>query len=186
MAADQLSDEALLSGFGIGDPDASLAFVRRFQHRVFGVAVAVTRDTGAAEDVAQQAFERAWRHAQAYDVRRGTVASWLVTITRNLAIDSLRSRRVSVLGVDELLAGLAGRDDPEAAAEAADGRSRLRRALSELPSEQARALALAAFRGLTMAEVADAEGIPVGTAKTRIRAAMTKLRGAMSAVGLEP
>ena len=71
--ADGLPDETLLAGLGAGDAELSLAFVRRFQRVVFGVAVTVVGDPAVAEDVAQQAFEQAWRHAQVYDSRRGTV-----------------------------------------------------------------------------------------------------------------
>jgi RNA polymerase sigma factor (sigma-70 family) len=101
---DGLSDEALLAGLAVGDDDAGLAFTRRFQSRVFGVAVTLLHDAALAEDVAQEAFIRAWRHAGAYDPRRGTVAAWLMRITRNLAIDSLRLRRPQPIDPDVLAA----------------------------------------------------------------------------------
>jgi len=69
IPADRLPDETLLAGFGTGDADLSLAFVRRFQRVVFGVALTVIGDPATAEDIAQQTFERAWRHAQVYDSR---------------------------------------------------------------------------------------------------------------------
>jgi RNA polymerase sigma-70 factor (ECF subfamily) len=69
MPADRLPDETLLAGLGAGDADLALAFVRRFQRLVYGVALTVTRDPVTAEDVAQQAFEQAWKHAQVYDSR---------------------------------------------------------------------------------------------------------------------
>ena len=94
--ADRLPDETLLAGLGAGDADLAIAFVRRFQRLVFGVAVTVLSDPGIAEDVAQQAFEQAWRHAQVYDSRRGSVRAWLTTITHNLAIDVVRATRQSV------------------------------------------------------------------------------------------
>src|SRR3990170_3632553 len=87
------SDESLLAGMGSGDPDAATAFVRRFQRRVFGLALAILGDRAAAEDAAQETFARAWRHADAYDPRRGAVATWLLTIARNVAIDHARVRR---------------------------------------------------------------------------------------------
>src|SRR5436305_7136882 len=91
--SDGLSDESLLAGLGAGDRRAATAFVRRFERRVYGLALTVVGDPALAEDVAQEALTRAWRHAQAYDSRRGAVATWLLTITRNLAIDALRMRR---------------------------------------------------------------------------------------------
>src|SRR5438876_11956952 len=91
-AADALPGEPLLAGLGAGDADLALAFVRRFQRIVFGVAMSVIGDPAAAEDVAQQAFEQAWRHAQVYDSRRGSVRAWLTTIAHNLAVDVVRAR----------------------------------------------------------------------------------------------
>ena len=70
---DRLNDEALLAGLGAGDAELAVAFVRRFQRIAFGVALAVTSDPITAEDIAQQAFEQAWRHASIYDSRRGSV-----------------------------------------------------------------------------------------------------------------
>src|ERR1700722_3226928 len=86
------SNEVLLAGLGAGDPDLAVAFVRRFQRIVFGIAQAVTRDSATAEDVAQRAFEQAWRHASVYDSRRGSVRAWVTTMTYNLAIDVVRAR----------------------------------------------------------------------------------------------
>ncbi|MEA2715971.1 MAG: hypothetical protein QOI99_288, partial [Actinomycetota bacterium] len=80
------ADDTLLAGFGMGDADAATAFVRRHQARVFGLARSIVGDPALAEDVAQEAFVRAWRHAGAYDARRGSVVTWLLVITRNLAI----------------------------------------------------------------------------------------------------
>src|SRR5262249_51521378 len=88
-----VSDEALLAGLASGESDAAVAFIRRFQRRVYGLAMTILIDSAAAEDAAQETFARAWRHAGAYDPRRGPVATWLLTIARNLAIDSLRLRR---------------------------------------------------------------------------------------------
>ncbi len=89
---EHLSDEALLAGFAAGDPELATAFVRRFEAKVFGIAVHVVADARTAEDVAQTAFERAWRHARTYDPRRGSVSAWLGVIARNLAIDTVRVR----------------------------------------------------------------------------------------------
>src|SRR3954467_3716151 len=92
-SADALSDEALLAGLGAGDRRAAAAFVERFERRVYGLALTIVGDAALAEDVAQEALTRAWRHARACDPRRGAVATWLLTITRNLAIDAVRMHR---------------------------------------------------------------------------------------------
>ena len=182
-----MSDEALLAGLTVNDPGVATAFVRRFQGKVFGAAFAVTGDRDLAEEVAQQAFERAWRHARMYDPRRGPVQAWLLTITRNLAIDHLRARRrwgFEATDLTDQVASLARGPEMEAVAD--DAGTRLHRAIGLLPPEQSRALLLAAFRGMTAAEVAEAEGIPLGTAKTRLRTAMGKLRASLSDQGVEP
>jgi RNA polymerase sigma-70 factor (ECF subfamily) len=177
--ADWLPDETLLAGLGAGDADLAIAFVRRFQRVVFGVAVAVIGDPGAAEDVAQQAFEQAWRHAQMYDSRRGSVRTWLTTIAHNLAIDVIRARTSAPVDPAELPALLtAVTDTPERFAVAHDEAAGVRRALARLPAPQARAVALAGIYGMTARQIADAEGVPLGTAKTRIRDGMQKLRNA--------
>ncbi|MFD5589494.1 RNA polymerase sigma factor [Streptomyces sp. NPDC058733] len=178
----RLPDDALLSGLATGDPELAVGFVRRFQHRVFGVALAVTRDERLAEDVAQQTFERAWRHAQIYDSRRGSVTTWLTTIAHNLAIDAVRARRsepVAPEDLDVLLGAVT--ETPERWALADEASAQLRAAVARLPRGQARALVLAGVYGMTAQQVAEAERIPLGTAKTRIRAAMAKLRTTLAA-----
>ena len=177
-----VSDDALLAGLATGDPDAAAAFLQRFQRRVFGLAVTIVGDQRAAEDIAQEAFVRAWRHAAAYDSRRGTVATWLLTITRNLAIDSVRVRRPVVIDPDSILAlNLSdGGRLPDELAALRDDADRLSAAMTQLPAEQRRALVMAGLLGHTAREVSEAEGIPLGTAKTRIRTALLRLRSALT------
>lgn len=173
------SDEALLAGLGSGDALAATQFVRRFQGKVFGLALAVLGDRDAAEEVAQETFVRAWRSADAYDARRGRVASWLLAIARNLAIDAMRLRRCECVDAVEVGALL----DPAAPAEergiALHECRRLRAAMAELPAEQRRAVMLAAVHGCTAQEISEIEGVPLGTAKTRIRSALLKLRAGL-------
>jgi len=177
MAAEGLSDEALLAGLTFGDPEAGRAFVQRFQSRVFGLALSILRDPALAEDIAQEAFLRAWRHGPSYDPRRGTVIAWLMRITRNLAIDALRLRRAEVMDPDVLAALAAPADvDVEQTALTLEAAAAVRRALRELPEEQRRALLLAAFFGRTAEEISRLEGVPLGTAKTRIRLGLRRVR----------
>jgi RNA polymerase sigma-70 factor (ECF subfamily) len=176
------SDEALMAGMAIGDERAAVAFVRRYQKRVFGLAVGMLDDAGVAEDVAQEALLRAWRHAPVFDARRGTVTSWVLTITRNLAIDAIRQRRSFPTDPDDLMAlGLASPGRPvEDLATAGQLSPNLLRALGALPGEQRRATVLAALYGRTAEEISVEESIPLGTAKTRIRTGLQKLRIALA------
>jgi RNA polymerase sigma factor (sigma-70 family) len=175
-----VADDMLLAGLGAGDPQAARAFVRRFQSMVFGVALAVVGDHGLAEDIAQQAFERAWRHAQLYDPRRGSVRTWLTRIVHNLAVDAARVRRPTPLDPQDLLPLMTAlTDSPDRQALAHETSTQLQTALATLPPEQARAV-VAAAHGLTAHEIADAENIPVGTAKSRIYAALTKLHAILA------
>jgi len=103
-----VSDEALLAGLGSGDPGAAAAFVDRFQRRVFGMTLSVLRDRQAAEEAAQEAFVRAWRHASTYDPRKGTVAAWMLMIARNVSINMLPSHRPYPVDPEVLL----GLQDP--------------------------------------------------------------------------
>lgn len=170
-----LSDEALIAGLAAGDPEAATVFVRRYQARVYGLAVTIVGDQGNAEEVAQEAMLRAWRHAAAFDPRRGRVETWLLTITRNLAIDHLRMRRPEPLDPERIEACAAIMLRPFVDQETSAEITELRGALAELPTEQRRAVMLAAFWGFTAAEIGEIEGIPLGTSKTRIRTAMRKL-----------
>jgi RNA polymerase sigma factor (sigma-70 family) len=182
VVSSAVSDEALLSGLAAGDADAAAAFTRRFQARVYGLVLTIVRDEGIAEDVAQETFVRAWKHARTYDPRRGRVPTWLLTIARNLAIDVIRVKPVEPLDPDVVAlklqqAGTVG--GPADQGPPPDERERVRAAIAELPREQRRALFLAAYLGRTAKEIGELEGIPLGTAKTRIRSAMLKLRDSL-------
>ncbi len=181
MAEDELSDEALLAGMAVRDQAAAVTFTRRYQRRVFGLAYSMTSDPGVAEDVAQEAMIRVWRHAPVFDPRRGSVTSWVLTITRNLAIDALRLRRAVPTDPDDFAAtALASAEhNPEDAVRRGDVRQTVRAALGVLPDEQRRAVVLAAVYGRTALEISESEGIPLGTAKTRIRTGLIRLRAAV-------
>ena len=180
-AMDAVSDEALLAGLAAGDPDAASAFVGRYQRRVFGLASTIVRDRGLAEDVAQEALLRAWRHAGSFDPRRGTVTTWVLAITRNLAIDTIRVRRPTAVdpatlpGLDLALAN----PSPDEIPGFHDDVDQVRAALGDLPEEQQRALVMAGLLGYTAREIGEIEGIPLGTAKTRIRTALIRVRRAL-------
>jgi RNA polymerase sigma factor (sigma-70 family) len=177
------TDDGLLAGMAAGDPQAAATFVRRYQARVFGLALSIVGVAAVAEEVAQEAFVRAWRFAGGYDPRRGEVAGWLLAIARNAAIDAVRLARDRPYDPQTVIAMLAGPggehptgtdgDYPDRVADA----ERIRAALRSLPGEQRTAVVLAAVHGWTAKEIAEREGVPLGTAKTRIRLGLARLRG---------
>ena len=164
-----------------GDREAAAAFVRRFQRRVYGLALTIVSDPGTAEDAAQETFIRAWRRAATYDARRGRVLTWLLAIARNVAIDLIRPRRAEPLDPEMLAAKLQleeVRSSQEEHSPLAE-REQLRRALATLTGEQRRAVLMAAYLGRTAHEISALEAVPLGTAKTRIRTGMLRLREAL-------
>ena len=164
----------------LGDDRAGLVFVRRYQHRLFGLAIGIVGDARLAEEVTQEAFIRIYRHAEVFDPRRASVATWAFTITRNLAIDVLRVRRdVPTDPEDRVFLALMSNERVTEDAENADALGRVRAALADLPIDQRRAVLLAAMYGWSAPEIAQAEAIPLGTVKGRIRLGMAKLRGAL-------
>ena len=172
------SDDALLAGVAAGDRTAAVVFVRRFQRRVYGLALTIVRDQGRAEDVAQDAFVRAWRNAASFDPRRGSVTTWLLAITRNVAIDCLR--REAVRPSDPIDPTLLAITDPakgpdDVALLQADV-ARVAAAVGALPESQRRCVVLATIGGCTAVEISESEQIPLGTAKTRIRDGLIRLR----------
>lgn len=184
-AAESAPDDLLLSAMSAGDPDAALAFVRRFQRVVYGVAYATLGDSGLAEDVAQQAFEHASRQADLYDPRRGSVRAWLTGIAHHLAVDTARMHRPTPVAPPELaklvtaITHGASHQGPEQHVFAGEIAAELARALTALPPGQARAVVMAAAHGFTAREIAETERIPLATAKSRIRIALEKLHNAL-------
>ena len=159
------------------DPRAAQEMYERFGPRVFGLGLVMLGNPSQAEDLVQDTFVKVWRTAQSYDASRGSLDTWVLLIARSLAIDLIR-RRVLETRI------LASHEDPDAAVEPSpeealethDLVGRARAAMASLTPGQRAALELAYFQGKTSAQVAELEGIPIGTAKTRIRTALSKIR----------
>lgn len=182
----EASDEALLAGYATGDPRTAAAFVRRFQGRVYGLALTIVRQPALAEEVAQETFTRVYRHAGNYDARKGRVSTWLLSIARNLAIDVTRLKRLDPVDPEVIEAEVTIDFQSPGADETAlqpDERDQLRAAIGELPDDQRRAIVLAAYLGRTAREISDLDDVPLGTVKTRIRTAMLKLRSDLGVQG---
>jgi RNA polymerase sigma-70 factor, ECF subfamily len=181
-------DAALVEALGQGEITALEELYRRYSTLVFSVSLRVLRDAHLAEDVTQEVFLRLWRQPASFDPERGRFMSWLMSVTRNRALDELR--RVSRRGRSEdqddeahpLDAVPTGdrMDDPAFGAELQEQREAIRAALTRLPPEQRRVIELAYFSGMTQVEISEETGDPLGTVKTRIRLGMQKLREALA------
>ena len=168
----------LMNRLAAGDRDAISELYDRHAARVYALAHRILRNGTDAEDVVQEVFSQAWRTAASYRAERGSVTAWLLVMTRSRAIDRIRSRRMSEQALDESgYQGLASGEPPLTdeliASERADS---VRSALTQLPDDQRRALELAYFEGLSQSEIAAKLRTPLGTVKTRIRAALATLR----------
>ena len=145
----------------------------RYSSIVYSVALRVLGDTGKAEDVMQEVFLSLWRKPEVYQAARGTLAAWLAVIARNRAIDQIRRRR-DMEDVEEI--PLAVHHNLEDEAVRGELIGRVRQSLASMPAEQRSALELAYFKGMTHSEIAAKTNQPLGTVKTRIRAALQALR----------
>jgi RNA polymerase sigma-70 factor, ECF subfamily len=167
-----------MRAFAAREPAAAEELFDRFASRVYGLGIVMLGTDAAAEDLVQDTFVKLWRNADRYDQRRGRLETWVLLVARSLAIDALRRRVLESRVLEHVTPAREGSDEPgpEQLAEVADLSERARRAMAALTDGQRAALELAYFGGKTSAEVAELEGIPVGTAKTRIRTALLKLR----------
>ncbi len=174
----QVTDSMLISRIRAGDEDALAALHDRYAQVVYSVALRVLGDTTQAEDVLQEIFLQLWRKPETFDSNRGSLGAWLAVIARHRAIDQLRKRRPE-FDVDDVMISVDS--DLEQAADRNRTLGRIRTAVEQLPPDQRRALELAFFQGLTHSEIAAKTGEPLGTIKTRIRAALAALRKGLAA-----
>ena len=176
----------LLRGTAAGDRGSFAELYDETSPYVFGILLRMLADREQAEDVAQEVYLQAWRTAGSFDERRGSGWTWLAMMARSRALDRIRAERSYGRALEHLEADpAAGADpnpgpDPDRETVMGSLRERARAALNALPEEQAHALRLAFFGGLSHREIAERTGIPLGTVKTRIRTALTKLREALA------
>ncbi|MBV9950292.1 MAG: sigma-70 family RNA polymerase sigma factor [Myxococcales bacterium] len=180
------SAEGLLARIGRGDAVAMEALYDEHSPVLYAVALRIVGDRAEAEDVLHDAFVLVAERALQYDHRRGTVASWLVTIVRNLGIDRVRRRQRRGQKTEQVLAHEPAppQPTPETLTSAAAGSSRIRRALATLPEVQRATLEIAFFDGLSYSEIAERENVPVGTIKSRAARALAALREALAREGV--
>ena len=184
MDAGAQADRELVSAIAGGSAEALARLYDRHAATVFGLARRVVSLVEDAEEVVQDVFSQIWRDAARYEAGRATVAGWIVMLTRARAIDRLRSRkaRPDLGGTDpDTAPPLVSADrNPEQVTLTAEDVRNVRGALTALPDAQRSLVELAYYEGMTHAEIAERTGVPLGTVKTRIRTAMTTLKGVLS------
>ncbi|MFE6644988.1 ECF RNA polymerase sigma factor SigK [Nocardioides sp. NPDC057772] len=171
----------LLRRIGRGDEAAFAALYDATSARVHGLVLRVVRDPAQAEEVTQETFLQVWRYASRYDESLGSAQSWLLTLAHRRAVDRVRSAE-SAGRNDTAYHGTTQTTPHDTTAEAAETSleaHRVRAALETLTAPQREALQLAYFGGYTHTEVAAMLELPIGTAKTRIRDGLIRLRDAM-------
>ena len=173
---------ALMARIARGDEPAFAELYDELAPTVYGIVLRVVRDPAQSEEVTQEVFVELWRQAARFDVARGGVRGWAVTIAHRRAVDRVRSEQSRRDRQRRDAAASAGAtENPSDAVIDSLDRGRARLALTELSDAQRRALELAYFDGLTHVEVAEQLGVPLGTAKTRIRDGLIRLRSLMEA-----
>ena len=192
-------DRAVLVRVTAGELHALEELYDRYRTMAYSIALRITGDAGAAEDVVQDAFLGVWRHADRYAEGRGSVKTWLLSIVHHRSVDAVRRRRPTTelpepeaspprqLILPDVWTEVAGRIDAET----------VRVALSALSDVQREALELAYFGGLTQTEIAERTRTPLGTVKSRMRLGLLAMRrglvgepgeagGSWTDAGLEP
>jgi len=168
---------AALARVAAGERAALQDVYRRTSAKLYGVCLRIFPEQGEAEDALQDAFVNIWQKAGSFDPGRASPITWLVTLTRNRAIDRLRSRgKRTMVSIDVASEVPDARPDAEAMLIADEQQSRIGDCIGELGSGDATMIRTAFFDGSTYAEIAERASLPLGTIKSRVRRALMKLR----------
>jgi RNA polymerase sigma-70 factor, ECF subfamily len=174
VAVNDRTDGELITRSAEGDRDAFAVLYRRYSRPVFGLALRRLGDRGRAEDAVQETFASIWRAARSYKPERGPGAPWLYAVARNAITDRGRARTEPPAEVPEQASSAPG---PAEQAETGWTAWRVHRALEELSPNERTVIELAYWSGLSQSEIAEFLNIPLGTVKTRTRAALHRLSG---------
>ena len=171
----ELTDEEVLERIARADEAALAEAYDRFGRVAYGLAVRILRDAALAEDAVQDAFLAVWRTAVSFDPSRGTASTWIMTLVHRRAVDVVRREdRRRAQPLDDAPQGTGETTDEQAAVR--EQRRKVQAALAQLSPDQREALELAYYGGLSQSELAERLGVPVGTVKSRMFAALAKLR----------
>lgn len=179
MAANSIIAVQLIQRAAAQDREAFSQLYDRFSSLVFSLAMRMLRARSDAEDLLQEVFMQVWRQAGSYSQERGSPEAWIINIARSRAIDKLRAirRRDKSFVLTDDPAAAESPDNVESAVGESEAKLAMNSALANLTEAQRRVLELAYFSGLSQTEIAEHLAEPLGTVKTRMRAAIQRLRG---------
>ncbi|KUF12255.1 sigma-70 family RNA polymerase sigma factor [Pseudoponticoccus marisrubri] len=175
--------EALIARVAMGDRKAFRTLYDRTSAKLFGIALRVLKEQGPAEEVLQEVYIRIWNRAGQYRVNGYSPMTWLITITRNAAIDRLRKARAAGVAVEpvEIAERLYDpQPGPESQSVMRDEARALQACLGELPADRAEMVRRAYLQGHTYAEIAEAAGAKLNTIRTWLRRSLMQLRECLS------
>lgn len=175
MPLGQLTDEEVLARVARADEGSLAELYDRYSRVAYGLALRILRDPALAQDAVQDAMLAVWRTAASFDARRGKASTWILTLVHRRAVDVVRRedrRRAQPLD-DAPVAS--GESTDETAAVRAQRRA-VQAALVQLSPDQREALELAYYGGLSQSELAERLGVPLGTVKSRMFTALSRLR----------
>jgi RNA polymerase sigma-70 factor (ECF subfamily) len=184
LTKDEQRDRNIMARIKARDASALSELYDQYSRLLFGLILSILKKRVEAEDTLQEVFTQIWEKAEQFDLERGTVYSWIVSLTRNKAIDRLRSKvykeqkkqSASLDNEDVFYPLYSDETDPLEQTILSDRAKKLRDALDQISDKQRKVLQVAYFNGMSQSEIADEYDIPLGTVKTRMRDGMIKLR----------
>jgi RNA polymerase sigma factor (sigma-70 family) len=179
-----ISDPGLIALIARGDRDAFAELYDRYGKTAYGLAYRVTRDSGLAEEVVQEAFLTIWRQAARFDARRAKPSTWLLSITHHKAVDVVRREQLRRTEPDEGMEEAPDSVDVPREAWLGLQLDQVREALATLPDPQREVIELSYFEGYSQSELARRLGEPLGTIKSRTHTALTRLRAQLEERGI--
>ena len=176
------ADASLMVGLLQREPWAAATFYDRYASRIHGLGLALLGNKTDAEDLVQDTFLKVWRRGSSFDPQRGSLDAWILLNARSLAIDLLRRRTLEArsLSSGRLHPDVSDEPGPESYAEHRDLMQRARNAMDRLPHGQRSAVELSYLGQRSSTQVAELQGIPPGTVKSRVRAGIATLRQTFS------
>jgi RNA polymerase sigma-70 factor, ECF subfamily len=183
MRPDESADSGIIDRLRQRDPEGLARAYDRYGRAAYALFVRITRDNAAAEDLVQELFLRLWNRSREFDSNKGALGVWILSIARNMAIDYARSaqtRFANRLQSTDRLEALCFAPDPSGPETRIDDVRAVQAAFAALSADERRVMELAYFEGFSQSEIAANTNQPLGTVKSRMRAALSRMRSAIA------